>query len=92
MKIFSWVSPSCLAFLKSRMSSGVAGIADCKVHRAGDAGSNGKQSNSLKHDILDLVQLAHLCTYVLEYIPCAFERVAFYSPDCEEQLEFDQCC
>ena len=37
----------------------------------------------------DLVQLAHLCAYVLEYIPRAFERVAFYSP---EQLEFDQCC
>ena len=37
--------------------------------------------------MLDLVELAHLCAYVLEYIPRAFERVAFYSP---EQLEFDQ--
>ena len=51
MKTFSWVSQSCLAFLKSRMSSGVAGIADCEVRKVGDAESNGKQSNSLNHDI-----------------------------------------
>ena len=48
MKAFSWVSPSCLAFLKSRMSSGVAGIADCKVRKVGDAGSNGKQLKLLE--------------------------------------------
>ena len=91
MKIFSWVSPSCLAFLKSRMSSGVAGIADCKVRRAGDAGSNGKQSNSLKHDIRSCTACSSLHIRAGAHSLC-FERVAFYSPDCEEQLEFDQCC
>ena len=73
------------------MSSGVVGIADCKVRKAGDAGSNGKQSNSLKHDIRSCTACSS-CTYVLEYIPGAFERVAFYSTDYEEQLELDQCC
>ena len=88
--LLAGVSPSCFAFLKTRMSSGVAGIANCKVHRAGDSGSNWGAIKSL---ILDLVQLAHLCTYMLEHIPCAFERLAtFYSPDCEEQLEINQCC
>ena len=44
MKIFiSSVSPSYLTFLKYQMSSGIAGIANCKVLRAGDTGSNGKQ-------------------------------------------------
>ena len=42
--------------------------------------------------ISDLVQLAHLCTYVLEYISGAFERVAFYSLGYEEQLKLHQCC
>ena len=88
MKTFSWVSPSCLTFLKSRMSSRVAGIANCKVRKAGDAGSIGKQLSMIS----DLVQLALLCTYVLEYIPGGFDTVDFYSLNYKEQLKLDQCC
>jgi len=77
-----------LAFLKSWVSSGVAGIVDCKVRRVGEVGSNGKQSNSLKHDIRSCI--VYSCE--LEHIPCAFERVAFYSPEWGEQRKFDWCC
>jgi len=84
MKIVSWVSLSCWAFLKPWVSSGVAGIADCKVCRAGDAESNGKQSNSLKQDIRSYTTCSSLLICAEVRIPCAFELGVFYSPEYEE--------
>ena len=41
-----------LAVLKSRINSGEAGMADCKVRSVSDAASNGWQSNSSTHEMM----------------------------------------
>ena len=61
-----WVSPSCLAFLKSKMSSSVAGIANCKGLRAGGARSNGK------HDVRSCTACPSLCIRAKQLASCSF--------------------
>ena len=48
-KLANLFSPAAWAELKSTMRLSEAGMADCRVRRVGDAGSNGKESNSFMH-------------------------------------------
>ena len=48
-KLVNFCSPATRAELKSATSLPDAGMAECRVRRVGDAGSDGRESNSCMH-------------------------------------------
>ena len=91
-KRVNFISPAARAELKSVMSTSVAGMANCSVWRMGDAGSNGKQSNSCMHATIGPARTAHRLASVSGRIPHVSSLLVFgWQGHCELPGSWPHC-